>query len=178
MKAQQEGKLSGIYGRLGDLGVIDSKYDVAVTTACNNLDSIVVETVEHGQKCLDFLKKNNIGRATFLILDKISWVEQKMRENFRAPNNCERLFDLIKYKNQRLATAFYFAVRDTLVAPDLKTASNVAYGHVRNRVVTLNGELIEVGENCNEKDFDSLLQDLMIPKVNSVVQTESICIKT
>ena len=35
--------------------------------------------------------------------------------------------------------------------------------------------MIEVGESCNEKDFDSLLQDLMIPKVNSVVQTESIC---
>ena len=144
LKAQNEGKLNGIHGRLGELGVIDAKYDVAVTTACSNLDSIVVETVDHAQKCLDFLKKNNIGRATFLILEKISWVESKMREAFRMPNNCERLFDLIKYKNQRLAAAFYFALRDTLVAPDLKTASGVAYGNTRHRVVTINGELIEV----------------------------------
>lgn len=144
LKAQNEGKLSGIYGRLGDLGVIDSKYDIAVTTACSNLDSIVVETVDHAQKCLDFLKKNNVGRATFLILEKIAWVESKMKENFKIPNNCERLFDIVKYKNQRLAVAFYFALRDTLVAPDLKTATQVAYGSVRNRVVTLNGELIEI----------------------------------
>jgi structural maintenance of chromosome 4 len=144
LKAQQEGKLSGIYGRLGDLGVIDAKYDVAITTACSNLDSIVVETVDHAQKCLDFLKKNNIGRATFLILEKIAWVDNNMRASFRTPNNCERLFDLVKYKNQKLSHAFYFALRDTLVAPDLKTASSVAYGSTRHRVVTLNGELIEV----------------------------------
>jgi structural maintenance of chromosome 4 len=144
LKAQNEGKLSGIYGRLGDLGVIDSKYDVAITTSCSNLDSIVVETVEHGQKCLDFLKKNNIGRGTFLILEKVAWVESKLRDRFHPPNNCERLFDLVKFKNQRLAIAFYFALRDTLVAPDLKTATSVAYGVPRHRVVTLNGELIEI----------------------------------
>lgn len=143
LKAQQEGKLGGIYGRLGDLGVIDSKYDIAVTTACAHLDSILVENVEHSQKCLDFLKKNGIGRATFLILDKISWVESKMRENFRAPNGCERLYDLIRCKNQRLYAAFYYALRNTLVAPDLRTATSVAYGSVRHRVVTINGELIE-----------------------------------
>lgn len=144
LKAQQEGKLSGIYGRLGDLGVIDAKYDIAITTACSNLDSIVVETVDHAQKCLDFLKKYNIGRATFLILEKIAWVDNNMKNAFRTPNHCERLFDLVKYKNQKLNHAFYFALRDTLVAPDLKIASNVAYGSTRHRVVTLNGELIEV----------------------------------
>ncbi|KAI9330264.1 RecF/RecN/SMC [Zopfochytrium polystomum] len=48
-------------GRLGDLGVIDDKYDVAVTTACGALDSIVVETVEAGQKCIAYLKQNQIA---------------------------------------------------------------------------------------------------------------------
>jgi len=32
---------------------------------------------------------------------------------------------------------------DTLVAPDMEQAPKVAYGAVRYRVVTLNGELIE-----------------------------------
>lgn len=144
LKAQSEGKLSGIYGRLGDLGSIDTQYDVAITTSCSNLDAIIVETVEHAQKCLDFLKKNNIGRASFIILEKVSWVEQKMKENFKSPNNCERLFDLVKIKNQRLAIAFYFALRDTLVCTDLKTATSIAYGNTRHRIVTINGELIEV----------------------------------
>ena len=34
-------------GRLGDLATIDSKYDVAVSTACGMLDHIVVQTARH-----------------------------------------------------------------------------------------------------------------------------------
>ena len=33
--------------------------------------------------------------------------------------------------------AFYFSIRDTLVCEDLDTATNIAYGPVRYRVVTL-----------------------------------------
>lgn len=39
--------------------------------------------------------------------------------------------------------AFYHALRDTLVAPDLTTAQSWAYGQRRWRVVTLKGELID-----------------------------------
>ena len=41
-EAQLTGKLTGILGRLGDLGSIDDKYDIAVSTACGQLDYIVV----------------------------------------------------------------------------------------------------------------------------------------
>ena len=34
IKAQKEGKIHGLFGRLGDLGAIDQKYDVAISTAC------------------------------------------------------------------------------------------------------------------------------------------------
>lgn len=144
LKAQNEGKLTGIYGRLGDLGSIDSKYDCAITTACIYLDSIVVDNVANAQKAVDYLKKFQIGQATFLVLDKIKWVETNMRRNFNVPVQCNRLFDLVKYNNPKLQPAFYFALRDTLVAPDIKTAMKVAYGSTRHRVVTLAGELIEV----------------------------------
>jgi structural maintenance of chromosome 4 len=41
LKAQANKELSGIYGRLGDLGAINEKYDVAITTACKFLNHIV-----------------------------------------------------------------------------------------------------------------------------------------
>lgn len=44
--------------------------------------------------------------------------------------------------------AFYYAIRDTLVANDLDQASRIAYGRVRYRVVTLKGELIETYGKC------------------------------
>lgn len=55
----------------GDLGAIDDKYDVAISTACGPLDNIVCDTIETAQKCVNFLKRNNIGSATFIALDKV-----------------------------------------------------------------------------------------------------------
>lgn len=58
-----------------------------------------------------------------------------------------RLFDLIKVEDDRVRPAFYFAIRDTLVAKDLDQASRIAYGAQRYRVVTLAGDLIETHGN-------------------------------
>ena len=65
---------AGVCGRLGDLGEIDSYYDVAASTASSALDYIVVETGEGAQKCVEYLKKYNAGRSRFLILEEICLV--------------------------------------------------------------------------------------------------------
>ncbi|KFH17449.1 RecF/RecN/SMC N terminal domain-containing protein [Toxoplasma gondii MAS] len=54
-----------------------------------------------------------------------------------------RLIDLISFKKERYRVAFYKAVGDTVVAPDMDEASKIAYSQ-RRRVVTLDGGLIEV----------------------------------
>ena len=145
LKAQSEGQLSGIYGRLGDLGAIDQKYDIAATTSCNRLNNIVVETADQGSKCIEFLRKNRLGRGDFIVLEKVQYsMDPFLTKSFKAPNQTERIFDLIKIQNKKLIPAFYFAFRDTLVCDDIKTAQLVGYGSTRHRIVTLIGELIEV----------------------------------
>lgn len=126
---------------MGDLGVIDDKYDVAVTTACSALNSIVVETVEAGQKCIDYLRERNLGRANFICLDKLP--KRNMSE-IATPENAPRLFDLIKPKEPRFAAAFYSGVQNTLVGNDMDQANRIAYGKSRYRVVTLDGQLIDI----------------------------------
>ena len=146
MTAKSKGKIKGVLGRLGDLGAIDKKYDVAVSTACAALDYIVVETTADAQACVAHLRSNNLGVATFLILEKQRSLEGKMREAKKtsAPASAPRLIDLIKPAEPRLEVAFYYGVRDTAVADDLDAASKIAYGgNVRRRVVTLQGQLIE-----------------------------------
>ena len=54
------------------MGAIDDKYDVAISTACGALDHVVVDAIGTGQKCVNFLKKNNVGVATFICLDKMN----------------------------------------------------------------------------------------------------------
>ncbi len=72
IKERQKGNIPGVLGRLGDLGGIDSKYDIAISSCCSRIDNIVVTDVNTAQKCIQFLKDHNIGRATFIALDKVN----------------------------------------------------------------------------------------------------------
>jgi structural maintenance of chromosome 4 len=101
---------------------------------------MVVDTVEAGQQCIEYLRKNNVGRANFIVLDRLP---QRDLSTISTPETAPRLFDLVKPKDPRFAPAFYSVLSDTIVAKDLTQANRVAYGAKRWRVVTLEGGLID-----------------------------------
>lgn len=140
MKLKDQGRISGFHGRLGNLGTIDQKYDIAISTACPALDHFVVDSAEVGEQCIDYLRKNNLGRGTFRPLNR---QQQRDLSPIDTPESVPRLFDLIKPKDEKFRLVFYNVLTNTLVAKDLDQANRVAYGASRWRVVTLNGELIE-----------------------------------
>uniref|UniRef100_A0A8D2KUS1 Structural maintenance of chromosomes protein n=1 Tax=Varanus komodoensis TaxID=61221 RepID=A0A8D2KUS1_VARKO len=143
MQQRKSGNIPGIYGRLGDLGAIDEKYDIAISSSCGALDHIVVDSIDTAQICVNFLKKQNIGVATFIGLDKMAVWEKSMGK-IQTPENTPRLFDMIKVKDEKVRQAFYFALRDTLVANNLDQATRVAFHKDKRwRVVTLQGQIIE-----------------------------------
>ncbi|KAH9740098.1 Structural maintenance of chromosomes protein 4 [Citrus sinensis] len=145
LQAKESNQIEGIYGRMGDLGAIDAKYDIAVSTACPGLDYIVVETTSAAQACVELLRREKLGVATFMILEKQVDLFPKMKEHLSTPENVPRLFDLIKVKDERMKLAFYAAMGNTLVAKDLDQATRIAYSGNKEfrRVVTLDGALFE-----------------------------------
>jgi len=140
MRLKESGRIDGFHGRLGNLGTIDQKYDVAISTACGALDNFVTDTVEGGQQCIEYLRKTNLGRGNFMCLDKLG---NRDLSPIETPENVPRLFDLIKAKDDRFRPAFYHSLQNTLVAKDLAQANRIAYGAKRWRVVTLDGQLID-----------------------------------
>jgi structural maintenance of chromosome 4 len=140
MRLKESGRIGGFHGRLGNLGAIDQKYDVAISTACPQLENIVVDSVEVGEQCIDYLRKNNLGRANFILLDRLA---QRDLSEIDTPENVPRLFDLVKPKDERFRPAFFSVLQHTLVAQDLEQANRIAYGAKRWRVVTLAGDMIE-----------------------------------
>uniref|UniRef100_A0A674IQ55 Structural maintenance of chromosomes protein n=1 Tax=Terrapene triunguis TaxID=2587831 RepID=A0A674IQ55_9SAUR len=143
LQQKKSGKIPGIYGRLGDLGAIDEKYDVAISSSCGALDYIVVDTIDTAQECVNFLKSQGIGVATFIALDKMRVWEKSMNK-IQTPENTPRLFDVVKVKDEKIRHAFYFALRDTLVANNLDQAIRVAFQKDKRwRVVTLQGQIVE-----------------------------------
>uniref|UniRef100_A0A8C0HVB4 Structural maintenance of chromosomes protein n=1 Tax=Balaenoptera musculus TaxID=9771 RepID=A0A8C0HVB4_BALMU len=134
IQEKKSGRIPGIYGRLGDLGAIDEKYDIAISSCCHALDYIVVDSIDTAQECVNFLKRQNIGMAV--------WTKKMTK--IQTPENTPRLFDLVNVKDEEIRQAFYFALRDTLVADNLDQATRVAYQKDRRwRVVTLQGQIIE-----------------------------------
>ena len=116
---------AGLMGRLGDLGVIEKKYDVAVSTACGSLDNLVTETTSGAEACVKFLKKHDLGRSTFIIMEKLGYLKKNMSP-VDTPEGVPRLFDLIECANPDLRAAFTLP-SGILLLPKTSTKPRIAY---------------------------------------------------
>eukprot|EP01039_Chlorochromonas_danica_P004811 gene4811-5275_t len=148
LQAARCGSLSSvqIVGRLGDLACIESKYDVAINTACKHLNYIVVQRTEDAQQIISYLRDNQLGRASFIVLDQMEDYKVRMNQAYAPPSaDVVRVFDLLQdVHSAEVRAAFYMALGNTLVAENLDLAVSVAYnGRVSHRVVTVEGQLID-----------------------------------
>ena len=48
------------------------EHKVAISTVCGMLNHLVVQTTTGTWKCLEFLQQHNLGRASFVSLDKMA----------------------------------------------------------------------------------------------------------
>ncbi|MFH1105870.1 MAG: AAA family ATPase, partial [Candidatus Aenigmatarchaeota archaeon] len=130
-----------VFGTIISLCKVEDKYQTAVE-ACggNHLNDIVVKDVRTAEACINHLKENKIGRATFLPLDK-------MEESLRLPSLTHSELsksigwasDLIDY-DKRYDAAFKFVFGSTLIFDKIESARHLI-GKVR--IATLDGDLIE-----------------------------------
>ncbi|MCK4970279.1 MAG: hypothetical protein KAS77_07125, partial [Thermoplasmata archaeon] len=140
--ARDRGKLRGVLGTIAELAEVSKKYENALTVAAGGrMQSVVVEDDEAAAQCINYLKKTNIGRATFLPLNKM----RKGRPGGKAlmavqhDNAIGFARELVKYDEQ-YESAFWYAFGDTVVVKDLNTARKLMGGV---RLVTTDGELTE-----------------------------------
>lgn len=144
MKAINNGQLTGIMGRLGDLGTIDARYDVAISCAAPKLDNFVSRTIREAEALVEFSRTKKLGKINVICLDKVGHLESRMNTPAPLPSRSKRLIDLIQPKSPELMPAFYLALQDTLVVDDMDNARRCAFesGQKRWRVVTLDGAVI------------------------------------
>ena len=143
LRAKMDKTLAGVIGRLGDLGSIHPKFDVAISCVCPRLDNIVTETVKDGQAVIEYCKLKKLGKVNIIVLDKINVNLQQMN-NFKSPDpKAVRLFDQISFSEERLRNVFYFATGNTLFTDSLDDARRIAFGAQRHKVVTSDGNIID-----------------------------------
>ncbi|MFD1511845.1 chromosome segregation protein SMC [Halomarina rubra] len=128
----------GVHGTVGQLGGVSAQYATACETAAGGrLANVVVEDDGVGQRCIEFLKSRNAGRATFLPMSKM-----RGRSLPSLPNDdgvVDFAYNLIDF-DPMYADVFSYVVGDTLVVEDMATARDLMG---KFRMVTLEGDLVE-----------------------------------
>ncbi len=132
-----------IKGTVAELGTVDKKFGQALEVAAGGkIKSIIVETDQSAAKCISFLKKDRLGTATFIPLNKIrsAPISEQWR-NYKAPGVHGLAIDLIKF-NPQYKKAFEYVFGNTLVVDDIETARRLGIGKIR--MVTLTGDIVEL----------------------------------
>lgn len=139
LELRDSGTVEGIYGTVAELGTINPDYATAMEIAGGNrLSHIVVEDDSVATACVDVLKRDKVGRASFIPLDKI-----KTHAPRKLPNDAgviDFALNLVNF-DPKMSTAFAFVFSDTIVTEDFDTAKRL--GFKGQRAVSLEGDLVE-----------------------------------
>ncbi len=140
LEARDRGELKGIHGTISQLAEVDPKYEVALNVAAGaRMQSIIVDDDEVAAKAIQHLKSNNLGRATFLPLNKMLDGRPRGKAVMAAKEAAGYAIDLISF-DEKYRAAFWYVFGDTVVVDTLEKARRLMGGV---RLVTAGGELIE-----------------------------------
>jgi chromosome segregation protein len=133
---------TGIYGTIASLSSVPNEYQVAVEVAAgHHLHDVVVSNQNIAIECVNYLKKNRIGRATFLPLDKIKSRDSNQLKKFLGKEGVIGIaLDMIEF-DKKYFNAFSFVFGETLIIDKIETSRKLGIGETR--YVTLDGDLIE-----------------------------------
>ncbi|MEK6841342.1 MAG: AAA family ATPase, partial [Nanoarchaeota archaeon] len=136
--------IEGVYGTIESLGKIDSKYLIAMEVCAGNKSNAIITEDDHvAESCINYLRKNKIGTAIFLPLNKIK--PNELRPDLKSLLKTQGVhglaIDLVEF-NPRYKQAFLHVYGSTLVVDNVEIARRIGIGRVRT--VTLEGDLIEL----------------------------------
>lgn len=138
----------GVKGRVSELGKpVEKRYGTAVSTILGrNFDAVIVENEKTAIECIQYLREQRRGQATFIPLDTIQFtaVNSNLRGQHRG---CRMAIDTINY-DRSLERAFSYVCGNAVICDDLATAKHICW-EKRNDVkaVTLDGSIIHKGGN-------------------------------
>ena len=145
MREAERGSLKGIRGPAANLVRAGKEYALAIETALGAAaQHIVVDTQDDGKNAIEFLKRRDAGRATFLPLDAIRG--GVMRDApVNDPGFVGVAVDLVSF-DERYKNIFENLLGRTVVAETMTDAVRMSRAaDNRLRIVTMDGQLINPG---------------------------------
>lgn len=133
----------GVHGRLLDLcKPTQRKYELAIATALGrNAEAVVVNHEKTAVECIEYLRNQRAGQATFIPLDTIQ--TKPINDRLRSLSPQARLaIDVIQYAPV-IERAVSYACGNAMICDTLDVARNICYERAqRVKAVTLDGTII------------------------------------
>lgn len=138
----------GIYGTVADVITVKQKYELAIETALGgSLQNIICDSEENAKQAIDYLKRSDLGRVTFLPLTAIRSRSLSSSEKFvlDLAGCLSTAVDLVTY-DKRYHPAIANLLGRVLVADCLDNAVVIARkSGFAFKIVTLRGEVLNPG---------------------------------
>ncbi len=136
--------LDGIIGTVSSIISVEENFSLAINTALGGFsNNIIVKTAENAISAIDLLKKERVGFATFLPLDKIYSKKSDFSRFKNRPGVVGHACDIIKFEKM-YENVIFRALGDTLIVDNSKTALEIS--RTENlKIVTIDGETFHKG---------------------------------
>ena len=146
MQAAGRGQLSGVRGPVAGLLKVPDQYAVAIEIALGGaMQNIVVERQEDGKAAINYLKRRDGGRCTFLPMDAIRPNSIQEGGLERQPGFVGIASQLIRFEPQ-YQNIFANLLGRVIIAEDMDSAIAIARAYrQRYRIVTLDGQVLNAG---------------------------------
>jgi chromosome segregation protein len=139
LELRDSGAVSGIFGTVAELGTINPEYAVALEVAAGNrLSHIVVKDEKAATECVSILKRERVGRASFIPLSRIK--SRPPGKPIKEEGVVGYALDLVSF-DPEMRPAFEFVFSDTVVTEDFESAKRMGFSGRRG--VSLEGDLVE-----------------------------------
>ncbi|MCM1370491.1 MAG: AAA family ATPase [Clostridium sp.] len=141
-------KLKGIHNIVGNLINVDEKYSNAIQISLGfSINNIVVDNELSAKEAINYLKKEKLGRATFLPLNvmKSKSLDSTILNLIDGENIISTADKLITY-DLKYKNIIENLLGNVIVCKNLDIANNLSKKiNYRYKIVTIDGELIHVG---------------------------------
>ena len=146
---------AGIIGVVADIVHVKKKYETAIETALGgNIQNIVTDQEETAKKMIAYLKKNRLGRATFLPLTSMAPNPEFRPEEVLLEEGVIGLANSLVEVEPKFESLADQLLGKTIVVKTIDVGITLARKYKQSlRIVTLEGELIKPGGSISGGAF-------------------------
>lgn len=146
LKQSQSKALPGVHGTLSQLITVDNENSTAIEIALGAaMQNVVVSTESDAKRAINYLKQNNVGRATFLPISSIKpryMDEKNLDDNFGFVDVASNLVDC----DEQYRDIVENLLGRVMVVEDIDCAIAISKRYKnRYKIVTLDGQVMNPG---------------------------------